>query len=471
MNLFTIAWKSIRQRALPSALTTLSVALGVALMVMVLVINGTVTRMFSQSATGYHLVVGAKGSPLQLVLNTVFFMDRPIENLPYKYYESLKKNSAVTHAIPFNLGDTTADGRFRIVGTIPEYFAVEYIPGRRFTFRQGRELRDGFEAVVGARVARANGWQLGSRFPIAHGGNLDDVHAEQFEVVGILDATGTPNDRAVFIHLDGFYSIAGHEKPLDEVRQQERARAADDVPILLPSPTAVGGQARRIVRGGNTGDNPSESPEPRPADPSGERGDETDGPQTAGRVREVNRDQKEVTAILLQMKSDTLAYLFAPRINKAPVAQAANPIAQIDRLLRDLVGNIRSLLLVLTTLIIVISAISIFVSIYNSMSERRREIAILRALGANRSTVLSIVIAESILLCLLGWFLGIALGHGLVFVAAPWVESRSDVLIDPWHFEAWEFGLLPFILMMGLLVGLLPGLTAYRVDVARGLQS
>ncbi|MFM8219875.1 MAG: ABC transporter permease, partial [Planctomycetaceae bacterium] len=266
MNLFTIAWKSIRQRALPSTLTTLSVALGVALMVMVLVINGTVSRMFSQSATGYHLVVGAKGSPLQLVLNTIFFMDRPIENLPYKYYETLKKNSAVLHAIPFNLGDTTADGRFRIVGTIPEYFEVEYIPGRQFEFRQGRPLQGGFEAVVGARVARAYGWTLGSRFPIAHGGNLDDVHAEQFEVTGILAPTGTPNDRAVFIHLDGFYSIAGHEKPLEEARQQEAARASGEAPILLPGTGATGGQPLKIRRGADPAP-PGEANPPPPANP------------------------------------------------------------------------------------------------------------------------------------------------------------------------------------------------------------
>ena len=471
MNLFTIAWKSICQRALPSTLTTLSVALGVALMVMVLVINGTVSRMFSQSATGYHLVVGAKGSPLQLVLNTIFFMDRPIENLPYTYYETLKKNSAVVHAIPFNLGDTTADGRFRIVGTIPEYFDVEYIPGRRFQFRQGRPLQGGFEAVVGARVARANGWTLGSRFPIAHGGNLDDVHAEQFEVTGILAPTGTPNDRAVFIHLDGFYSIAGHEKPLEEARQQEAARASEEAPILLPGSGTAGGQPRKIKRGADPATPPAEANpagQPAPASPETKAQVAT---APAGQVREVNRDQKEVTAILLQMKTDTLAYLYAPRINKAPVAQAANPIAQIDRLLRDLVGNVRTLLLVLTMLIIVVSGISIFVSIYNSMSERRREIAILRALGARRSTVLSIIVAEAVLLCLLGWLVGIALGHGLVFAAAPWVESRSDVLIDPWHIEKWEFLLLPLILGLGLIVGLLPGLSAYRVDVARGLQS
>ncbi|MCY2963431.1 MAG: ABC transporter permease [Planctomycetota bacterium] len=452
MNLFTIAWKSIKQRALASSLTALSVALGVALMVMVMVINGTVTRMFSQSATGYHLVVGAKGSPMQLVLNTIYFMDKPIENLPYKYYEELKKNSAVLHAIPFNLGDTTQDGRFRIVGTIPEYFEVEYIPGKHFEFRDGKALSDGFEAVIGARVARAYGWKIGSEFPIAHGGNLDDIHAEKFKVVGILAPTGTPNDRAVFIHFDGFYSIAGHEKPLDEARAQDAARNSGEAPIILPNPKPIEGGGVGTVRAAT--DVPKEA-----------------APKPAAAPKKIASEQKEVTAILLQMKSDTLAYLYAPRINKAPVAQAANPIAQIDRLLRDLVGSVRTMLFVLTVLIIIVSGISIFVSIYNSMADRRREIAIMRALGARRNTVFSIIVAEAVLLCMIGWLVGTLLGHALVFVAAPIVEARSDVLIDPWSFEAGEIWyILPGILLLSIVVGLIPGFTAYRVDVARGLQ-
>src|SRR5262249_36171917 len=110
MNLVTIAWKSIRQRWLASLLKALSIALGVALMVTGLVMNCVVTSMFSQSATGYHLIIGAKGSPMQLVLNTIYFMDRPIENVPYTQFLKLKKKSWVKHAIPFNLGNTTEDG-------------------------------------------------------------------------------------------------------------------------------------------------------------------------------------------------------------------------------------------------------------------------------------------------------------------------------------------------------------------------
>jgi len=300
-------------------------------------------------------------------------------------------------------------------------------------------------------VARAYGWSLGSEFPIAHGGNLADVHAEKFKIVGILAPTGTPNDRAVFIHFDGFYSIAGHEKPVEEARAEEEARQAGEAPIILPNAGSKTTGPLRVKAA-----QPGNQSQPAPA------------PQQA--VKEVASEQKQVTAILLQMKSDTLAYLYAPRINKAPVAQAVNPIAQISRLLNDLVGNVRTMLLVLTGLIIIVSGISIFVSIYNSMADRKREIAIMRALGARRGTVFSIIVAEAVLLCVLGWIVGTALGHALVFLAAPIVEARSDVLINPWSFEREELLLLPVILVLSILVGLLPGLTAYRVDVARGLQ-
>lgn len=426
MNLFSIAWKSIRQRWLASSLTALSVALGVALMATVLVINGVVTRVFSQSATGYHLVVGAKGSPMQLVLNTIYFMDRPIENLPYKYYLQLKKNAAVDHAVPFALGDTTQDARFRIAGTIPEYFELEYVPGKKFEFASGKVFAAPDEAVVGARVARAYGWTVGQVFPIAHGGNVEDVHAEKFKVVGILKPTGTPSDRVVFLNLEGFYQMDGHQKPLADALAKEKAF------------------------------NLQQTTEPVPSVPQGNA---------------LPDEQKEVTAILIKTKGTvpTLAILLANRINEGPIAQATNPIEQIGKLLRNVVGNVRTMLVVMTTLIIIVSGVSIFVSIYNSMADRRREIAIMRALGASRTMVFSIIVAESILLCVGGGVLGLILGHAIVFVAGPIVESRSDILIDPWYFEPLELALLPALLVLAAIVGMVPGMTAYRTDVARGL--
>ena len=439
MNLVTIAWKRMRQRSLTSLLTALSVSLGVALMITVIVINGVVTQMFGQSASGFDLVVGAKGSAMQLVLNTIYFMDKPIENLPYKYYLQLKKSSAITAAIPFALGDSTQDGQFRIVGTIPEYFKLDYIPGKYFALQDGAFFEGKFEAVVGARVARTYGWKVGDKFPIAHGGNIEDIHDEKFTVAGILAPTGTPSDRAVFINLGGFYSISGHEKPLEEARARERILEA-----------ARAGEASVIP----------ESSAPQDAAPAA----------AALAEGEIPDEQKEVTAVLLRMRAQTLGILYMNRINEGPIAQAVNPMSQIGRLLRNFVGNIRTMLLVMTVLIIIVSGVGIFVSIYNSLADQRREIAIMRALGARRTSVFSIIIAESILLCLCGGLAGILLGHGLVFVAAPIVESRSDILINPWSFEIQELLVIPALLVLAVVVGVVPGISAYRTDVARGLS-
>jgi putative ABC transport system permease protein len=255
----------------------------------------------------------------------------------------------------------------------------------------------------------------------------------------VLAPTGTPNDRAVFVHLQGFYHIPGHEKPKAEAEQKAKVlRGEVDGDLLKPAPAFEDKNA------------------PVSAATSSEAGELPD-------------DQKEVTAILVRMKRLALGPIFQSTVNKGITAQAANPLAEIMKLLRNVVGNIRTMLVVMTCLIIIVSGVSIFVSIYNSMSDRRKEIAVMRALGARRSTVLSIILAESILLCLGGGVLGLVLGHGLVWAASPIIEARSDVLIDPVSFEWVELILLPVLIVLASLVGLLPGLTAYRTDVAKSL--
>ena len=192
MNLFGIAYKSIRQRGLASSLTALSVALGVMLMVAVLVIYGIVDRVFSQQSIGYDLIVGPKGSGLDLVLSTVYRIRPPIENLPYKYYLKLKEHPLVEEAVPFALGDVTEQGAFPIVGTVSRYFQLPYVPGETFQIRtDGHGFRNSFDAIIGSRVAGENGWTVGSQFTLVHSGS-EHVHDEKFSVVGVLRQTGTP---------------------------------------------------------------------------------------------------------------------------------------------------------------------------------------------------------------------------------------------------------------------------------------
>lgn len=449
MNLLTIAAKSIRQRWLASFLTGLSVALGVSLMVAVLILNGVVTDMFKQSGSGYDLIIGAKGSDLQLVLSTIYRIDKPIENLPWRYYRELAEHRWVERAIPVNLGDTTEIGNFPIVGTTPQYFLVDYVPGKKFRLK-GDGLQGTWDAVIGSQVSAKNGWNVGAQFKMIHAGQDDHVHNELFTVKGVLAPTGTPNDRSVFVHIDGFFQLDEHEKPVQEAIQREakffgeseaqvRERYQDVIADLEKHEQEAASGAHHHHHG-------------PPSDL-----------------------QKEVTSVLLVMKGDSLraassSAALQSQLKKGFQAQAANPVDVMTRLLNNLVGNIRYAFLYLTGLIIAVSGIGIFVSIYNSMSDRKKEIAIMRALGARRSTVLSIVLLESMLLCLLGGLGGILLGHGVVYCAAPIIEARSGLLIDPLAFTLWEFVVIPGLVAMAMLIGLLPGITAYRTDVAESLQ-
>lgn len=447
MNLISIAWKSIRQRALASSLTALSVALGVALMVAVLVINGVISRMFSQSGAGYNLIVGPKGSEVQLVLSTIYRIQKPIENLPWRFYEELQTYREVTQVVPIALGDFTEQGGFPIVGTLPRYFAIDFAPRRKFRI-DGELLAGDWDAVIGSEVARVNGWSIGSTFKMIHGGRDPEdahVHDEEFTVRGVLAPTGTPNDRSVFVHLDGFFMIDGHDKPLEEAIRRE----ADFF-----------------------GEDPDEV-RARYADALKHAAEEAAGSHAHGdhHHHEIPDAQKEVTSLIVLTKTPLAAIQLTNRLKEGFKAMAINPIIVMRTLMDNLVGNIRYALMVLTALIIVVSGIGIFVSIYNSMSDRRREIAVMRALGARRQQVFSIILWESVLLTLGGGLLGLLLGHGLVFVAAPVVSARSGLLIDPLHFETIELLIFPLLLVMATLIGILPGVTAYRTDVARSLYS
>jgi putative ABC transport system permease protein len=446
MNIPTIAWKGLRQRALASTLTALSVALGVMLMVAVLVIYSVLESAFSQRSIAYDLIIGpARGSDMQLVLSTVYHINPPIENLPYRFYREIIQDPRVTEAIPVAIGDTTEEGSFPIVGTIPKYFLLDYAPGRQFRVK-GSTLRKPFDALIGARVAQVNGWDVGSTFRMLHGGMEGHIHDELFTVVGVLAPTGTPNDKSVFVHLDGFYQIQGHDKPFGEAIVREREFFGE--PPLSKDDLAA--EVRRLEKKYAHHDHTHDGHD---------------------HFHDVPDLQKEVTSILIRCVNPIAAKMLEAELKKGFKAQAVNPIVPMRRLMVDILGGVKLLLLVLTGLIIAVSGIGIFVSIYNSMAARKREIAVMRALGARRGTVMSIILAESTILCVGGGLLGLLMGHALVFVAAPVVEMYSGLLIERWAFETWELVLLPALFALAFLAGVLPGLTAYRTDVAEALSA
>jgi ABC-type lipoprotein release transport system permease subunit len=581
MSLLRIAWRSVQQRALASTLTSISMALGVALVVCVLVIYGAINESFQNAPQGYNLIVGAKGSKLQLVLNTVYHLSNPIENLPYDYYKEFTQGRFapyVEKVVPVCLGDNYEG--YRVVGTVPEMFQVGPNPdseGETYAYRRGRWLRyefaegrnfrhDGFfEAVIGAEVARRTGLKLGSTFRPTHGvaDELGHEH-DAFTVVGILRRTGTPNDRALFVNMEGFYLLEGHAKPVpqEELLHEEPASAsspsadgrredadhlqvphehgshddahqeaaeeghaenqdagpqhaghheADEAPADHKHADHEHGDREDAdhehadhehadddhrhdeqaddahgdrVSGAESDDEPDEVAEQQAGHKeAGEQDaehdharhdhadhDHADHDHGAGTHHEpLPESQREVTALWVRTRP-TAANL-ANVINEGRDAQAVVPLAEIYDLFQTVVGPAQTLLLVLTVLIVVVAGVGILVSMYNSMNERRREIAIMRSLGARRTTVLTIVLLESLLLSLGGGLLGVAGGHGLMGLISPWIDSVSGVAIGSLQFEPKELMIVPGLVFLAVVVGFLPAVDAYRTDVAKALSS
>ena len=447
MSLLAIAWKSVRQRGLASALTALSVALGVMLMVFVLVISGAVTAAFSQDTIAYDLIVGPKGSGLQLVLSAVYRVQPAIENLPYLYYQELKRDRRVVSAVPMAFGDVTEQGSFPLVGTTSEYFENEYTPRKYFQIR-GKRINGFFDAIIGSQVARRNDWDVGSQFKIRHGGaDGTHVHNEKFTVVSVIKQTGTPNDRTVFVNIEGFYAIAGHETPLNEVAERLTDFYASE-PKRLKFALDQIAEAKALEEAETA---------------AGHEGHHHHATPDAA---------KEVTAILIRTRPDSPfdPINLSSELKEGYQAMAVNPIVPIRKLMRDVLGNVKGGLIVLTAMIILVSGVSIFVSIYNSMSDRRREIGIMRALGARRGSVFGIVLVESIVLCVGGGLFGWLVGHGFAVAAGPYVTAWTGLLLDPWAIDSLEFVLFPVLLALAALVGFLPAMTAYRTDVADALS-
>jgi putative ABC transport system permease protein len=448
MTLLGIAWRNIRQRLLTSLLTALSLALGVALVVATLVTGGIVKQAFeSGSGLGYNMIVGAKGSPLQLVLNSVYLISKPIENISWDFYQQFLPAAerpdgvdgtfaaSTKTAVPICMGDYYRG--FRVIGTNTTYFdRLTLGDGRPFAFSAGRNFRNDefFGGVLGATVAAKLGLKPGDPFAPTHGADDGKVH-DPFTVTGILARTDTPVDRGVFVNMEGFYLQDGHAKPVEGVEN---------------------------------------------GSPNAARGTDADGSHDHGTKGPVPLPfaQREVTALLLDTASlpglppELMAMGLRTAINEGRDGQAALPIAEIRQLLDLFVRPLELLLLLVTTLVVIVSAIGILVSMVGSSLERSRDVAIMRALGARRSHVLAVVLIEAVLLAVGGGLAGWVLGHLLVGAIAPLITTNAGVSASIFSAAPGaELLLVPFLVVLAILAALIPALAAYRTDVAKWLSS
>ncbi|MEM7262187.1 MAG: ABC transporter permease [Planctomycetota bacterium] len=410
MTLFFLVRKSLRQHALSTTVTILSVALAAGLVLSVFSLSDQTKRAFTGGGLGFDAVLGARSSKLQLVLNSVFHLEKSAGNLSWERYRAVAEDPRVKHAIPYVLGDNYLG--FRVVGTTAELF-TEYAArdGRRYELANGIVFDDKLrEAVVGSAAARLAGLKVGSVFKPYHGLDYnprDDPHDQEFRVVGILEPTNTPNDRVIWIPLEGVFRMEGH---------------------------ALYG--------------------------SGE-------PFAPQKVREIPDEHKEVSAVMVQFTNPRHGLAFDQVINKQTKdATLAFPLSQAMVELFEKLGLVSKVLEYVAYLVVVVAAASILASIYNTMNERRREFAILRALGARRSTVFSVIVLEAGTIAALGSLFGFAIFAAVFSATTVLIREQTGVILD-FDFTQRVFWAMPLgLTVIGALSGLVPAVKAYSTDVA-----
>ncbi|HOZ49469.1 MAG TPA: ABC transporter permease [Candidatus Hydrogenedentes bacterium] len=438
MSIWHIAWGYLWNRKLPTVLTVASVALAVALISSVLTLRDETRKRFEEEGSTFDIVVGAKGSPMQLVLSTVYYMDTPTGNILFSEYERLRQHEEVVAAFPICLGDTYRGNR--IVGTVRELFDhVRVDPVTRekqplFRLKEGRYFEKKMEAVVGSTVARQNQLKLGDVFVGAHGfmdlpEDLLHVHAEfPYTVVGILDASGSPNDRAVFCDMESVYEVhkeGHHHHEEEEYHGPFRPGVEDTI-----------------------------APKAEHEDEEGH----VEAPQ-----------EKEVTAVLIDLESPIQQFQFKELVNSEYNAMAERPLNQIAKLYQQLLGTAKTVLLAIGYLVVVISALSILIGLYLSILQRKRDLAIMRALGASSAEILGSVMVEAFLVTVLGIGTGWLVGGGVSGAIGWYLADRYGLYVQPFGFSfehTLAFGTVAFV---GLLAGVIPAWQAYQTNVARDL--
>jgi putative ABC transport system permease protein len=397
MTLLAIVRRSLRQHALSTTITSLSIALAGGLLMSVWAVKEQSQQTFTQITGGFDAVLGARSSKLQLVLNAVFHLEASPANISWSDYEEIKNNPSVAHAIPIAMGDNYRG--FRVVGTVTNLLSdIEYAPGQRFRVQAPGRLFDPTlrEAVVGSFAARKLGLKRGAEFHPYHGLDFDEEkeHAETYTVVGILEPSNTPADRVIWIPLAGVQHMSGHAA--------ETATDVSAVLVKLRSPMA-------------------------------------------GRTLELlyNRQGNRLT--------------FAWPIGST-MAELLNKISWFDRVLA-----------LVAYLVAIVAAGSILASIYNSMNERRRQIAILRALGARRMTIFATVVLEAVAIAVIGMAVAFVLYGGITSAVAAVIRAQTGVVIDPLSWSP-VLILAPLgMIALGALAGVVPALKAYQTDVAENL--
>ena len=431
MNLFKISWKYLTFRPLSTGLNIFLLALGLAIITVLLLIQDQFEKKMNQDAAGIDLVVGAKGSPLQLILSSVYHVDFPTGNIKMDDAQKLIRNRLVKKVIPLALGDNYQG--FRIVGTNHDYLELYQVE-----LAEGKSWEVPFEVVIGAEIAQKLKLNLGDEFISSHGiseGSHDhDTH--NFVVSGILKPKRNVVDRLILTSIESVWF--SHDEETTE-------SAADSV-----SSESVAEDAQEQETSDGHDDHAKfHAPVAKTGFP-------------------VSDQDREVTTLLLQYRNPIAAVQLPRMINSGTSMQAASPSFEMSRLF-ELLGVGISLLQGLALVLIGIAGLGIFIALYNSLKERKYDLAILRAIGASRGQLLVLIFLEGVMLTFLGAVLGIALGHIFLWLLVTTGDQNIVSAIQPWIFLKEELWIIGYALGVGVIASIIPAWSAYQTSIAKQL--
>lgn len=408
MSLAAIAWRNLRNRWLPSLLTVIVVGAAVALALSVVLLSEGVQSGINRAAEPYDLIIGGKGSAQQLVLNTVLLQGQPLQNVPFALYQQLQTDSGLTAVVPLAYGDNFR--KHKIIGTKEPFFQFRNRPTDPVYFQisQGRVFSKSFEAVVGSDAARQLNLSVGQVFQAEHG-------AEE-----ALPGEEEDGDE----HVAHPYTVVGILKPTS-------SPADTGIYVDIASYWEIHANPAQEVVG----------------DPTG---------PTA------------VTAILVKPRVfPNDIYRIQQQINSGRLTREAQAVIPYNELanLNQLVGQGQQLLSFVAYLAVAMAGATVFLSLYGSIVERRRDLAVLRALGARRPQVFWLVVLESGLVAGLGVALGAGLGHLVAWIVSLIIRDANAIQVIL-GFPEQEPIILGAVLLVGLVAGIIPAASAYRTEAA-----
>ncbi|EKO3846255.1 ABC transporter permease [Vibrio harveyi] len=409
-----LAWKSLINRKATAILTIMTVAISVVLLLGVERIRTQAKDSFANTISGTDLIVGGRSGQVNLLLYSVFRIGNATNNIDWKSYQEFANHRAVDWAIPISLGDSHKG--FRVMGTNHSYFEhYKYGSKQPLTFSEGREFNGLFETVLGSDVAKQLGYKIGSEIIIAHG--ISDVGFSRhdnlpFKVVGILAPTGTPVDKTVHVSLEAIEAI--------HVGWESGAR-------LGPTPSAAELKARDF-------------------------------------------QPKQITAMLVGLKSRIQTFALQRQINtypKEPLSAIMPGVALHE--LWGMMSVAEQALMAVSGFVVVAGLLGMLSSLLTSLQERRREMAILRAMGARPKHVFSLLISEASLLTFAGIITGVAGLYSILALLQPIIQQSYGIHLTLTALSPYEWMLLGFVQCAGIVIGFIPAFRAYRQSLSDGM--